>query len=104
MHSQTRANEVMPNLARPKWTLDHVTIRHTGTQTVARVAHSFHSPGEAPVPHYTEFVASRYGSPGPVVMIANAHDAAKSYQAHVTDPGRFGDRLDASWVARFFAT
>lgn len=92
----------MPNLTRPKWSLDHVTVRHSDTQTVARVAHTFHAPGEAPEPHYSEFVASRYGSPGPVVMRQHAHDPERTYETFVTDPGRFGDRLDASWVARFF--
>lgn len=93
----------MKILTAPFWRIDHVTLRHTDLQTVARVAHTFHAPDVAPEPHYTEFVASRYGSPGPIVMIVDAHDATKSYQTFVTDPGRFGDRLNASWVARFFA-
>lgn len=48
--------------------------------------------------HETLFVGSRWGNPGPVVMVLDG------METFVADPGRFGDRFGAEWVARFYAT
>lgn len=44
------------------------------------------------------FHGSVYGTPGVVVM-----EAPNGSQTIVTDPGRCGPKLDASWVRAFFA-
>lgn len=49
-------------------------------------------------PGIVTFTGSAYGTPGPVVMIT-----ATGMQAFVSDPDRFGPRLSAEWVRRFFA-
>ncbi|ALY10635.1 hypothetical protein FDH86_gp100 [Arthrobacter phage Tank] len=46
--------------------------------------------------HVTGFVGSRYGSPGPVIMIMG------HAQIVVVEPERFGQRFDAQWVRRFY--
>ena len=83
----------------PFWRIDRVTMKHSDTQSHAAVTATMHSPADGSAEtHRTSFVAPREGAPGPVVMVAT-----NGSQAFVTDPGRFGDRLDASWVCRFFA-
>ena len=44
----------------------------------------------------TAFVGSRYGSPGPIIMIMG------EAQIVVDAPERFGERFDAQWVRRFY--
>lgn len=53
-------------------------------------------PDEAP--GIVTFTGNIYGQPGPVVMVT-----ATGMQAFVVDPSRFGSRLTAEWVRRFFA-
>lgn len=47
-------------------------------------------------PRTVGFVGSTYG--GPVVLVM-----PNGLQVFVTDPGRFGEKLDEAWVRAFFA-
>ena len=80
-------------MLRPEATIERISkvIGIAGQLSyTARVSYS----GEEPM--MVEFVGSAYGSPGPITMITRAT------QAHVYDPGRFGEKLNEEWVRRFF--
>ena len=52
-------------------------------------------PGETK-PYRVAFHGSTYGSPGPIVMVS------ETGQEFVRDAGKYGAKLDESWVRKFY--